>query len=260
MKKSLLALAVTLAAASGAHAAWDNGSVDGFGGNGELYLAIWDSNSTNLKSVGVDLGTTFNEFDANLTNTSFTKSYTISTSALSVFNGANASDLHYTVFALSNGAFNPVVQQVMITTNAAHPTPNSSDIGNVINASPVTASYINGSDTNYAANNTIVGGAGTSNAYLGTDGVLGSHFTSQSLPFDITANTNQSLAFYEFNGPDQSGVADVKAVGTWSINIATGTLSYAAATAPAVPVPGAAWLMGSALVGLGSIARRRSAA
>ncbi len=258
MKKSLLALTVSLAAVSGAHAAWDNGSVDGFGGNGELYLAIWDTNSSNLVSVGVDLGTTFNEFDANLTNTAFSKAYNLSSSALSVFAGANASDLHYTVFALSNGAFNPVVQQVMITTNAAHPTPNSSDVGNVINASVATASYINGSDTNYAANTTVVGGAGTANPYLGNDGVVGSHFTGQSLPFDITANTNQSLAFYEFNGPDQSGVADVKAVGTWSINLATGTLNYAAA--PAVPVPGAAWLMGSALVGLGSIARRRRAA
>ncbi len=256
MKKSLLALAVSLAAASGAHAAWDNGSVDGFYGNGELMLAVWDSNASQKVSVAQDLGARFADFDANLTNASFSQSFTLDANAFSIFAGANASDLHYAVFALSNGQFNPVVQQVMMTTNAANPTPNQSDIGNVINASVATAGKINEADVNYAANNAVQGGAGTTGNYLGDNSVIGMQFTAQSLPFNITANTDQSLAFYEFNG----GVTpDVKALGQWSINLANNTLTYSAPVS-SVPVPGAAWLMGSALVGLGSIGRRRRAA
>ena len=259
MKKSLLALAVAMAAASGAHAAWDNGSVDGFYGNGELLLAVWDVNTNHKVSVAQDLGDRFLDFDANLTNASFSKSYTLNASAFSVFATSNAADLRYSVIAISNGQFNAIPSQVMVTTNAANPAPNSSVIGSVIAASPVTAGKINKTDVNYAANNAVVGTAGT-NDYLGDSAVYGPTFTSQSFPFNITGGINDKLAFYEFNSPDLSGVADVKAVGQWSINLATGSLNYAAAAAPTVPVPAAAWLMGSALVGLGSIARRRRAA
>lgn len=258
MKKSLLALAVSLAAASGAHAAWDNGSVDGFFGNGELLLAVWDVNTGHKVSVAQDLGDRFNDFDANLTNASFSKSYTLDASAFSVFATSNTADLRYSIIAISNGQFNPVVQQVMVTTNAANPAPNSSDIGNVINASVATATKVNKTDVNYALNKAVVGTPGT-NDWLGDNGVYGTQFTAQSLPFNITATVGTSLSFYEFNSPDLSGVADVKAVGQWSLNLASGTLTYAAPSAPAVPVPGAAWLMGSALLGLGSIARRRAA-
>ena len=263
MKKSLLALTVAMAAASGAHAAWDNGSVDGFGGNGELLLAVWDVNTGHKVSVAQDLGDRFLNFDANLTNTAFSKSYTLDASAFSVFSTSNAADLRYSVIALSNGQFNTFPSQVMVTTNVANPAPNSSVIGSVIAASPVTAIKVNKTDVNYAANNAVVGTAGT-NDYLGDSAVYGPTFTSQSFPFDITGGINDKLAFYEFNSPDLAvsgtGGPDVKAVGQWSINLATGSLTYAAAAAPTVPVPAAAWLMGSALVGLGSIARRRRAA
>jgi hypothetical protein len=254
MKKSLLALAVSLAAASGAHAAWDNGSVDAFGGNGELLLAVWDSNTNHKVSVAQDLGDRFFDYDAILNDSSFSKTYALDSSAFSVFATSNAADLHYAVIAISNGAFNPVVQQVMVTTNAANPAPNSSDIGNVINASVSPDIKINKGDVDYAANNAVVGTPSTNN-WLGDPGVFGPQFTQYSLPFDVTAGVNDKLAFYEFNSPDLTGVADVKAVGQWSLNLANGTLTYAAA----VPVPAAAWLMGSALLGLGSVARRRSA-
>jgi hypothetical protein len=255
MKKSLLALAVSLAAASGAHAAWDSGGmVDGFFGSGELLLAVWDSNTNHKVSVAQDLGTQFSEFDANLTNTGFSKSYALDSNAFSVFATSNSADLHYAVIAIKIGAFNEIPNQVLATTNAANPTPNSSDIGNVINAHVVADAYINGTDVDYAANNAVVGSPATNN-WLGDPGVFGSQFTSYSFPFVITAGVNDKLAFYEFNSPDLTGVADVKAVGQWSLNLANGTLTYAAA----VPVPAAAWLMGSALLGLGSVARRRSA-
>lgn len=257
MKKTLLALAVSLAAASGAHAAWDNGSVDGFFGNGELLLAVWDVNTGHKVSVAQDLGDRFTDFESNLTNTSFSKSYTLNASAFSVFATSNAADLRYSVIAISNGQFNTIPSQVMVTTNAANPAPNSSDIGNVINASVATATKVNKADQDYSTNKAVIGTPGT-NDWLGDSSVYGPTFTAQSFPFNITAAIGQSLSFYEFNSPDLSGVADVKAVGQWSINMATGTLNYA--TTPTVPVPGAAWLMGSALVGLGSIARRRRAA
>jgi hypothetical protein len=256
MKRSLLALAVSFAAVSGAHAAWDNGSVDGFFGNGELLLAVWDVNNDHKVSVAQDLGDRFTDYEANLTNASFAKSYTLDAAAFSVFATSNAADLRYAVIAISNGQFNTIPSQVLATTNAANPTPNSSDIGNVINASVATAGKFNKTDVDYTLNKAVVGTPGT-NDWAGDNGVFGSQFTAQSFPFNITANLGTSLAFYEFNSPDLSGVADVKAVGQFSLDLQSGTLNYAAATAPAVPVPAAAWLMGSALVGLGSIARRR---
>ncbi len=259
MKKSLLALAVSLAAASGAHAAWDQGGqVDPFFGSGELLLAVWDSSDSHKVSVAQDLGTQASLFDANMANTGFSLSYTLDASAFSVFATSNASDLHWAVIGINNGAFNTVPNQVFVTTNAANPTPNSSDIGNVVNASVSAAYYVNKSDLDYSTNKATVGSPAT-NDWLGDNAVFGNQFTAQSFPFLITAGVGESLAFYEFNSPDLTGVADVKAAGQWSIDLASGTLSYAAQTTPTVPVPGAVWLMGSALLGLGSVARRRAA-
>ncbi|MGD9603375.1 MAG: VPLPA-CTERM sorting domain-containing protein [Gammaproteobacteria bacterium] len=71
---------------------------------------------------------------------------------------------------------------------------------------------------------------------------------------------NQSLAFYAFFG-DQDGneffEGDFsKFNGTWTLNFAPGTgasLSYAP-----VPLPGAVWLLGSALAGFAATQRRRA--
>jgi len=260
MKKALLALAVSLAAVSGAHAAWDNGSVDGFGGNGELLLAVWDTNTGHKVGVAQDLGDHFFDYDAILADPTFSKTYALDTNAFSVFATSKVSDLRYAVVAISDGQLNTTTQQAMVTTKLANPVANSIAVGNMINASVSTAGKINVTDQDYTANNAVKMGAGQVNtAYLGDSGTFGQTFTANSVPFNITGSIGDKLNFFELNGVDPLGneTPNVKAVGQFSINLTNNTLTYAA-PAPAVPVPAAAWLMGSALLGLGSIARRRS--
>lgn len=254
MKKSLLALAVSLAAASGAHAAWDYG-VNPAGG-GELLLAVWDANTGHQTSVAVDTGVQFADLASHLTDASYTLTLNLDATAFNTaFATSNKADLRYSLISISNDqSFFP---SIMATTNALNPVVNANANTAITAASPITASYVN-TENNYALNGSTVGTT-ANGRYLGSNSVYGNNFTQTSFPFSIADSVSNKLAFYQFNSPDATDVADVKALGVWSIdlsNLNAATLTYGPA-APAVPVPGAAWLMGSALVGLGSIARRR---
>lgn len=86
---------------------------------------------------------------------------------------------------------------------------------------------------------------------------------SASISAVLEGTQNKQDVLYYFNNSNGNTFGDEHL--TLNFNVVagqTGTISIAVAsnalTAPAVPVPAAAWLMGSALLGLGGIARSRS--
>jgi hypothetical protein len=120
---------------------------------------------------------------------------------------------------------------------------------------------VNGGSTNYAANTSAIFASTDTNSYYDTafgDMWNGAHSTEGGL--------GDSLGFYfvAMNYDDTQGDptlgSHVRALlGQWSLS-AQGLLAYTASIGPApVPVPAAFWLLGSALVGMVGIRRRKAA-
>jgi hypothetical protein len=79
------------------------------------------------------------------------------------------------------------------------------------------------------------------------------------LGIDSNAGLGASLAFYELVKGTRTVQGEINPLaGSWSFNFGSGAASvvYNAATAP-VPVPAAVWLLGSALLGMAGISRRK---
>ena len=246
--KKLLGAAAAIALSGTANAAWDYGSaVDPFGGNGELLLAVWDESASNQVSVWQDLGSSYDLFKSNLNTAGFTQSFSLDASVFSALSSSDPADLRYAVIAFDKPGFEPV-QGFLTTTNAASPNAPAAQVNNAINIAVSNLQpTVNGTDTNYATNNAFVGLPGA-NQYAGDNGILGRNL-KQSQFFDITAGVEEELGFWNFLNDDSSA----KALGTWSIDLGTNSLTYASA----VPIPAAGWLLGSALAGFAAIARRR---
>lgn len=269
MKKTLLALAVSLAAiSSGAHAAWDGGSLASpFVGNGETLLVIFDENVNHQVSYAQDLGATanFDLYHNNISNAAFSQSFTLDSTALSIFSTSNASDLRWAVVATHNGVAGMDVNGpasgvgFQVTTNlppAVKPT--TSDIGLITTTSGgILQNSVNGTDLNPATNVATTQSSTTSN-YLGDPGYFGRQY-KQTLLFDTTAAINETLGYLEIDrtGAGRTTNSSMTAFsGTWALDLTGKSLAYSTPVA-STPVPAAMWLMGSALAGLGSIARRR---
>ena len=92
-------------------------------------------------------------------------------------------------------------------------------------------------------------------------GETGIAVSAASMQIDGTQNRQEALHYFNNEAGETSGIADlvldfdVVAGQKGSIIVAVSSNSLAA---PAVPVPAAAWLMGSALISLGGIVRRRA--
>ena len=82
-----------------------------------------------------------------------------------------------------------------------------------------------------------------------------------TLPFSITGILGSSLSYFTAtaNG-DTAGDASIfsQIAGTWNL-ASNGTLTWNAAQVSSVPVPAAVWLLGSGLMGLVGVGRRRAA-
>lgn len=262
MKSNLkmLVAAVALCAAGAANAAIDLGPGTS-GNNSELFLSIWDP----VKQVSLtrDLGIHFEDF---LSTQQFSShAWLASDNAVysSTFGTSNLADLHWNVAAVNefnSTGTNLSTYGFMTTTsdpksqiqNGLINDP-ANTVANAIGYGKGYAQAVNGSDNNAAANNTTSSTGGPDYAGAST---WSSDFGGSFGSIANDAGIGESMAFYQIamNGNFDQAIVNQLA-GTFMLGT-NGDLTYNVAVAP-VPVPPAVWLLGSALVGLVGIARRK---
>ena len=276
MKLKSIAAAVALACgvmltaqAQAAQVSDDSFASLGFGngsGNGGLFLSVYDS--VGHQSLFMDLGTTVNNFrNNNSAMLGFSTTNSVLQGFLASVNAAgNLAGVQWNVGGISNpgdpasiGVLATYLPSVTINDNL-----NSFD-GLTSVAMGSASSYVNTNDQN------LLNGALTTDgtAVYGNQTQLGVGYWSPNyannygggIGFHDTGSVGDALftSFVAVNAADPNFNTTVHTSyeqGVWKLDSATGTVTYSAAVS-AVPVPAAAWLFGSALVGLTGISRRR---
>lgn len=261
MKKSLLALAMSLAAISGANASWDAGATFPDVGNGEALLTVFDN--VNFKSYALDLGIRYDDLVSGAAFNGQTK-----TVDLSVF-GGSLSNVQWHVAAASSQYVNSDYTEerfdkygFLITTaqgttrSVAGATPEAAFnlYSGVVNQFVIGAAAGLQMNAGTAADNTGVSGVAPANAYVGGTN-WGTYFDGK-LSGDSLGAIGETLDLWRYGFAGAESTSNPIAIKLGSISLVGNTLTFNAA-APEVPVPAAVWLMGSALAGLGGIARSR---
>ncbi|MFT3930551.1 MAG: VPLPA-CTERM sorting domain-containing protein [Spongiibacteraceae bacterium] len=266
MKKSLLALALSVAAVSGAHASWFSGvptSGDSSIGNGELVLVAWDDVAKT--SYAQDLGIRFDDLKAGTVNTSIALNSALFSQAFS----GNTSNVQWVLGAASNHWSNAdqsayeTLNFGLFSSGRATSVPGQTDGQSQLD---ITQGYFQ----TYGALPALMGGAMqtgtvTDNGAIATTAGAANYLYSGwaqnyvlGLPggMGVSSAVGQTTNLWFFGFADnelQSPITEIRGTAT----LANGSLTIAQSTTPTVPVPAAAWLMGSALLGLGGVARSR---
>lgn len=256
LKLKLVFAAMTFVATAPAFAAIADGSQ---GMNGELFMSVWDPVAQT--SYVNDLGVTMSNFLTNANTAGYSLSYAGSNLLTSNFNLAGNTNLVYNVAALDSVATTaPFIGQTYLSTTNASATTVASMSNQKVGALSAVNNYvnaINGTDQNFATNNE---GLYTSSAgglaYFGSG--FGTNWSTNST-FDSTAAVGTALNMWKLTPSSNSGLSKAtttKLAGQWLLNKA-GALTYTAPPA-AVPLPAAVWLLGSGLIGMVGVARRKS--
>lgn len=235
-------------------------------GAGELFLSVIDRGGNNPESYTRDLGISASSFRATPSATpTFTADANLTT--LIGNQATNGGSLYWNIAAVDNQP--TAVDNGFLTTGPSAPTQviasgNEGAIGNATVFTKMhdyllsvnTAQGASLTSPDYSINTSDIVGP-NSNAYYD-----GPNWGSKWYGWDNTeAQIGQSMGFY-FVHASASDPANTSALttfgGDWTL-ASDGTLSYGAAPAP-VPLPPAVWLLGSALVGLVGVGRRRGTA
>ncbi len=247
MKLKLLAAAVAMTASVQASAALLG--PDG-AGNGELIFSVW--NPAGSTSYSQNLGFTFNDILANKDNAGF---------AFSV-------NVDPTTYAAAVGAEDPstLVWNISTAEKAALDFSNFEDTG--VFGTSKTGSSMNNNAIDLAVANheqfytSQLNGVGDGPYYLGVQGSFGFagdpnwSFNWGGTPINNTAGVGEVMDFWYWNR-DFTTTGLIEQVPTetafdWTFDGTTISTTV-------VPVPAAVWLMGSGLIGLVGVARRKKA-
>lgn len=272
MKKLTLGMIVPaialLGAAGTASAAIDNDSAANTGtgdGGGELYLSVVDRGGPIERSYVLDLGITSTEFLA-LDSPTYSLSFAADANLLDILNNAQGT-IAWNIVGASNwyGPSGDNFDQLGVLTtsaNALNPFNIPSGFAGIETAMTnlyIQTNSVNGTgpgSTDYAADISQIFPS-THNAFY-DNGAFGSNIGQ----IQKETGLGESLAFYfvawdyNFETGEDISRADLLS-GVWTLSEA-GLLTYAAAAAP-VPLPAGVWLLGSALLGMAGIGRRRKA-
>ncbi len=251
----ILAAALAVVAAMPASAAL---IADGTTGDGNLFLTAWDSVAQ--RSYTLNLGITESAF----TGTS-NLSFTPDANMLTFLAGVTPANVNWNVVALDttpNGVVTVGGNYNIFSTAAAAPTGSAAPgNSNLLNAGGTANTFIGAVNLlipSSPGGNSIdhVSTGATDTAYA-LGGQFGANFGSK-FAFSNTGVLDQSLNFYDFastTGSNLTKATITPFAGQWDL-ASNGTLSFASTSA--VPLPAAAWLFGSGLVGLVGVSRRKS--
>lgn len=258
-KSLLLSAAIAATAFSGAaNAAIDGPTSTGASVNSDLVLFVYDT----VKDLSYVQNLNVNYKDIIGLNGSFSGSYNLDASALNIFSTSTTSSLVWGLASTGLDFTDADGSTLGSVLTASNPGATPSDFG------LVSAANLKFNDLATAANLfTPIGTANASNA----TGVAASTLSTavkgfydhvgNQVGFTNSANVTaaQSLWFVHLSPEYDVATPSLASVNTWALDLGQATLSSAAAPVAPVPLPAAAWLMFSALMGLGGIARRRNA-
>lgn len=258
IKMKAIAIAALCATSGMANAAIQTAGT----GNGELFFSIWDNVSQT--SYTRDLGINLNSFTPAVATALgapviFTPDTTLTTLLAGIL-PSSFSALTWNVAAmdalqanryLTTGAQTIAAPASTFTLNQFNDNADTY-IANV-NDDPGHVNNANGS--------TVVNAANDANGFAGS-ALWGSNWSGNA-GFSNSSTIGNSLFFHMLTGGTTSGAAVTSARyenafgdSTWTLSN-DGTLTYANASPAAVPVPAAVWLLGSGLIGVVGVARRR---
>lgn len=257
MKKYFLALAMSFAVTSVAHAAWNPGNdpmlIDG---NGEMILLVFDP--ITRSSYAQDLGITFNQLRAG-----FTGAVNLDPAHVAVF-GGNYSNAQFALFAGSNTAYTADLSAL-----------NYSERGFIYSLVSGQSIWQTNADTHFPAVEYALAHLDVINTNTfsqldptienpgysaGGQGYAGNGV--QQYESDLNRNLSEinggavELWLKGFNQDDGYGEPLNQLLGTATLNLENSTIVFTTT----VPVPAAAWLFGGALIGLGGFKNRRALA
>jgi hypothetical protein len=255
VKMKALAVAVALAATSGAASALDLGQ---FGNPGELMFSVWDNTVGNEASFTFGLNLDTVSFDGNETY-SFENLFSneVFTANFDAANFANISNWKWNVVG---SKFIDSDDDVLFTSGF--------EVTSLLNDQVALGAfgaleYARVLNNVYGVNQDAYGTNGTTEFNRGFAGHISYGATVNGMPVDSSGFVGDELFFifaeniFEESGYEINDARVSTFAGVWSLD-ENGTLTYSALGAP-VPVPAAVWLLGSALVGLVGVARRREA-
>jgi hypothetical protein len=261
MKFKALFIASAIAMSGAANAAIDGPTSTGASVNSDLVLFVYDT----VKDLSYVQNLNVNYKDIIALNGSFTGSYNLDAAALNIFSTSSSSNLVWGMASTGldyTDADGSTLGLVLTANNpAVTPTP--------VDLSAIAAANGKFNDLAVAANLfTAIGTANAADASGAAASQLSAgvnHFYDHiglAVGFTNSANVSaaQNLWFVHSSADYDVAAPSLASANTWALNL--GDLSHAtlssAPVAP-VPLPAAAWLMFSALMGLGGIARRRNA-
>ena len=224
-------------------------------GGGELFLSVVDRGATLPMSYVLNLGITADQFIANdasyLNSLSFAADSNLQTLL------ANPGGTVAWNIAAAHNEYGPTNDELGYLSTAPEPVVANDQtvqgIGGLEGALTKIGSYLLTVNLAMEANNSLLITDPSSRAYHDYEGYWGNtwHTSLHSTEGDL----DESLGFYyvatDLTG-DPSGNSSrvVPFLGQWTL-AANGMLTYA------VPIPGAVWLLGSALLGMMGVVRRR---
>jgi hypothetical protein len=264
-----LAAAIALSAGTAAFAA--NGPNEG--GNTDLFVAVW--NPSTSTSYVQDLGSSF---AMSQLDTTFSASAGFSTTA--TLDGGNlstalgAGTYNYSLFAgdmtIAGGSFNTFTGNIMyLSQTTTTGTPFVENNGSIFSAGgQATGNYIDKFVSGAATSSTQVDNGQANSGYWASTSAVGNprcDFTIGAFPGCAVTGTNLALGKYvglseSAADPTQSNfVGNSAGAGLFTLNGSVLSYNLAAVGGSPVPLPAAAWLLVSGLLGLGAVGRRRKA-
>jgi len=270
MKTKALVAAVSLAAAVQANAAInaDNASFPGTGtGAGELFLSVIDRGGSAPESYTLDLGITASAFRAN-PNSFLGTTFAADGNLNSLLTNNDGGTIHWNIAAAnnadpSNGT--DFLNYGYLTTSLSNLTPANTPQGFTYIGAALQklGSYVYNvnqaaGNSNVALNNSTLVNGGDAAFYDGPN--WGNNWDGASHGSEAALAESMSMFFVGLDPADDTGATSRVDTfsGLWSL-ASNGSLTFASAAAP-VPLPPAVWLLGSALVGLVGVGRRRNTA